>query len=82
MSRPLCAIAGEIKRDWGDKVNYAAKPYLTAMFSLRSVKDRYYYDDGASIVLYFLSNASTWRGETAKRVKAELKTILKEGERK
>jgi hypothetical protein len=33
-------------------------------------------DTGKSIVLYFLSNAGTWRGETAKRVKAELKKMV------
>jgi hypothetical protein len=34
--------------------------------------------DGAeTIVRYFLSNASTWRGEDAKRIKAELKSMLK-----
>ena len=34
-------------------------------------------DDGGSIVLYFLSNATTWRGEDARRIKAELKSLLK-----
>jgi len=27
--------------------------------------------------LYFLSNAAAWRGDTAKRVKLELKTMVK-----
>jgi hypothetical protein len=27
------------------------------------------------VVLYFLSNARTWKGEVAKRVKAELKKM-------
>jgi len=30
------------------------------------------------IVRYFLSNATTWRGETARRIKAELKQMLKQ----
>jgi len=34
-------------------------------------------DSGDSIVRYFLSNASTWRGETARRVKKELNAMLK-----
>jgi hypothetical protein len=34
-------------------------------------------DSGRSIVAYFLSNASTWRGETAKRIKLELNKMLK-----
>jgi hypothetical protein len=74
--RPLSTIASEIRRDWGSKVNYAAKPYLSAMASLTDITDRYYQDDAESVVAYFLSNATSWRGETAKRVKAELRAIL------
>jgi len=74
--RPLYEIAREIKRDW-QKVNYAAKPYLDAMGSLNSVRDTYICDSGQSIVLYFLCNAGTWRGDTAKRVKKELKGMVK-----
>ena len=40
-----------------------------------SINDNYGVDSGKSIVLYFLSNASTWRGETAKRIKKELKSL-------
>lgn len=72
--RSISEIAQEIRSDW-KPVNYAAKPYLDAMFCLNSVNDSYGYDSGKSIVLYFLSNASTWRGETAKRIKVELKKI-------
>lgn len=74
--RPLSEIAREIRKDWGAKVNFAAKPYLEAMLSLDTIQDKYGYDDGDSIVRYFLVNANTWRGETAKRVKAELKAML------
>jgi hypothetical protein len=75
--RSLSTIAAEIRKDWGSKVNFAAKPYLSAMAGLDSVNDQYGYDDARSIVLYFLSNASSWRGETAKRIKAELKSLAK-----
>ena len=75
--RPLSTIASEIREDWGPKVNYAAKPYLDAMWALTSITDNYGADSGKSIVAYFLSNASTWRGETAKRIKKELNTLLK-----
>jgi len=75
MSRPLHEIAREIRRDWGGKVNYAAKPYLEAMSCLDSIRDNYYDDSARSVVAYFLANASTWRGETAKRIKAELKAM-------
>ena len=75
--RPLYEIAREIRRDWGSKVNFGAKPYLDAMGSLDKISDNYFYDSGESVVAYFLSNASTWRGDTARRVKAELKEMLK-----
>jgi len=75
-TKSIAQIAGIIRQDW-KKVNYAAKPYLDAMQSLQSVKSSFGYDSGKSIVLYFLSNASAWRGETAKTVKAELKNRTK-----
>ena len=76
MNRPLYEIAEEIDRTW-PKVNFGAVPYLQAMKSLGSVEDNYFYDSGKSIVLYFLANAGTWRGEDAKRIKAELKALVK-----
>ena len=75
MNRPLYEIASEIKKDW-TKVNYGAKPYLEAMAELTHVTDKYYEDSAHGIICYFLSNASQWRGETAKRVKAELKKMV------
>jgi hypothetical protein len=39
--RPLREIAREIRKDWGSKVNYAAKPYLEAMSDLSSIHDSY-----------------------------------------
>lgn len=75
-TRPLYAIAGEIRRDWG-KVYFGAVPYLEAMGGLESVNDSYGYDNGRGIVRYFLANAQSWRGENAKRIKAELKNLVK-----
>ena len=74
MTRPIYDIAKEIRNDW-KKVNYAAAPYLDAMRQLDEITDNYYCDSGKSIVLYFLSNASSWRGETARRIKKELKAL-------
>lgn len=74
--RPLSTIAEEISRTWPN-VNFAAKPYLAAMRSLSSITDSYGYEDASSIVLYFLSNATTWRGDDARRIKAELKALVK-----
>jgi hypothetical protein len=73
--RSLSAISRDVRRDWSN-VNYAAKPYLAAMAQLDKISDRFHYDSGESVVRYFLSNASAWRGDTAKRVKAELKAML------
>ncbi len=70
----ISTIAREISRNWKN-VNYAAKPYLQAMYSLDSVKDSYYEDSAKSIVSYFLCNASGYRGEAAKAHKAALKLI-------
>ena len=76
-TRSIKTIAGEIEKDWAEKVYFAARPYLAAMHSLDSVHDSFYADSGHSVVSYFLANAGTWRGDTARRVKAELKNIIK-----
>lgn len=73
--RPICEIAREIRKTW-TKVSPYAEPYLEAMASLNSINDDYYFDSGKSVVLYFLSNANGWRGEDARRIKAELKAML------
>ena len=57
-TRPIYQIASEIRKDW-KKVYFGAVPYLDAMFSLDSIEDNYICDSGKSVVLYFLSNAST-----------------------
>lgn len=78
--RSINAIAQEINVDWskqGKGVNYAARPYLDAMFQLSKISDKFFEDSGSSIVAYFLANAQSWRGDVAKRVKAELNAMLK-----
>lgn len=74
--RNLSEIASEIRADWR-KVNYGASPYLEAMSRMSSVDEAYGFDTGRSIVLYFLSNASTWRGAKAVLIKRELNAMLK-----
>lgn len=74
MSRPLYAIARDIKADW-KRPYFGAVPYLEALFELNEISDRYFADSAKGVVLYFLANAGTWRGETAKQIKAELKTL-------
>ena len=73
--RTISDIASDIYESWRG-VNYAAKPYLEAMQSLNTIDDRYGLDDGRGIVARFLCNASTFRGDKAKALKAELKALL------
>ncbi len=74
--RPLYEIAAEIRRDW-KSVYFGALPYLDAMECLRTIDDAYGMDSAKTVVLYFLCNANTWRGEVARTIKAELKTMSK-----
>jgi len=76
MTRPIYHIAHDIKKDWKNPY-FGAVPYLDAMHSLVNITDDYGTDSGKSIVLYFLSNAQTWKGETARKIKAELKALIK-----
>jgi hypothetical protein len=75
-TRPLYEVAEEIRKDWKN-IYFGAKPYLDAMSCLESVNDNYGWDSGKSIVLYFLANACSWRGETARRIKKELNAMTK-----
>ena len=72
--RPLYEIVREIRKDWA-KPYFGAVPYLDAMSGLDKVTDQYICEDGKTQVIYFLSNATTWKGETARRIKAELKKM-------
>lgn len=74
--RPLYIIAADIRANWA-KPGLPALPYIYAMRSLNQITEPYGLDSGVSIVAYFLSNAATWRGEEARRIKAELREILK-----
>jgi hypothetical protein len=74
--RSLSAIAAEIRSDW-KKPYFGAVPYINAMMQLDKISDNYYFDSAKSIVLYFLANAGTWRGEVARRVKKELNAMAK-----
>lgn len=78
MNRPLSVIAREIHSECNGKPWYVyAEAYVVPMMSLNSITDTYYYDSAESIVRYALSNLTYWRGDVARRVKAELNEILK-----
>lgn len=83
--RPLFSIAIEINELWqkefGPKYRQrfnAAMAYLEPMMTLRTTKDKYICDTGYSVVAYFLSNITTWRGPDARRIKKELNDHLKQ----
>ena len=84
--RTFSAIAEEVLNLW--KAQYGkclpwslkcALPYLEAMLECDTTnKDaEYYVDTVESVVLYFLANITNWRGDNARRIKAELKSMLK-----
>lgn len=73
--RKIFQIAADIKAAWPNTF-YAAKPYLDAMCQLETIDQQYGFDSARGIVIHFLSNASNFRGEEARRLKAELKALL------
>ena len=76
IKRPVYKIANEILNDW--KAPYfGARPYLAAMLTINNELENYGHDTAKSIILYFLSNASGYRGDKAKQLKAELKNLIK-----
>jgi hypothetical protein len=79
-SRDLAYLANTIISDLktqGKSIPSAAAPYLRAMRTMGSINENYGMDTGASIVSYLLSNLGSYKGETAKIIKAELKSRLK-----
>jgi hypothetical protein len=75
MDRPIREIAADIEGSW-NKVNYAARPYLDAMHELWAPDDHFGLDSGRSVIAYFLANASSWRGDTARAIKKELNQMI------
>ena len=73
--RAIREIAREIREDW-KKVSPYAEPYLQAMAKLESLNDVYGCEYGDEIVLSFLSNAQSWRGEKARAIKKELNKMV------
>lgn len=77
MKRTFREIAIEVQRVWKN-VYFGAKPYLEAMMHLETTDPEapYYFETAGDIVRYFLANATTFRGENARRIKAELKSMI------
>lgn len=74
MNRTLSEIAKDILQHWKNPY-FGAKPYIQAMLLINSAEpDAPYLSESAEdIVAYFLANATSFRGEDARRIKAELK---------
>jgi hypothetical protein len=57
-------------------VSYA-RPYVSAMREISGgIESRYYADSAYEIVLRCMCNLQSWRGEDARRIKAELQSLL------
>ena len=75
--RGLQAITKEIRKDW-------RTPYIGATPCLMTMSNIYSHNlntehlgiTGREAVTEFLENADTWEGETATKIKAELKKML------
>ena len=84
--RTFSAIAAEVLNLWktkyGKDLPWSLKcslPYLEAMIACETTDKnaQYYAETVESVVVYFLANITNWRGDDAKRIKAELKSMLK-----
>lgn len=78
MPRTFAQIAKEIQEKW-NKPYFGAVPYLKAMSTINSSDKHtsYLLEDAETIVIYFLANATTFRGPDARRLKSELKALIK-----
>lgn len=77
MVRPINIVASEIAVVWGEKITPYALPYLEAMLYLESIDDFFGYDSAREILGYFLMNAGGFKGPEARRLKKELRVILR-----
>lgn len=75
--RTYAQIAKDIKSIWLN-VYFGAVPYLEALLALNTTDPNtmYYAETAGNIAAYFLANAQTFRGEKAKKLKNELKSML------
>jgi len=77
--RPIYQIAREIQADWKNIGPYY--DYLKPLFIYNKIDEADpklgFKGAARSAVQSFLCNCSTWKGETAKRIKMELKEMLK-----
>lgn len=76
MQRALRDIAIEIERDWPVINNGAARNALALMKLMGSIQEPFRGDpNGYGVVGAFLENSHGWSGETAERVRKELRQM-------
>ena len=83
--RPVYAIANDILNDMRAQAAKKGIPvsrafptsfvYVEPMLSMKQVSERYICDFG--IVNYFMCNAREWKGEVARKIKEELRDMIK-----
>lgn len=76
--RTFSEVAREIRAKWS-KPYFGAVPYLDALEQVHtSDKNAHYmFEQVKDIVPYLLCNMTTFRGADARRLKAELKEMIK-----
>ena len=75
--RTFQQIARDVKSTWMN-VYFGAVHYLEALLTLDTTDPEALYgiETAGDITRYFLANAQTFRGADARRLKAELKSML------
>lgn len=74
--RTIKEIAQEIQSDW-KTANKEASQYLIMMEVLKTMNDKFINKDATTIVINFLVSARGYRSDKAKRIKNELKNLIK-----
>lgn len=85
-NKSLSEIGSLIEREWKNPY-FGAVPYISALIDIQDedepsggeynrIAGCYLFDSARDIAIRFLSNATNWRGETARLVKAEIKRRL------
>jgi hypothetical protein len=75
--RPLYEIAREITEDASHRAFWwKAEPYVSAMSRIDKITDVYMYEPADMVVRYALGNLMGWRGDKAKAIKDELRSML------
>lgn len=81
-NRTFRQIALEIKETWKNQY-FGAKPYVDALLTLDTSDPSapYIFETAKDMVIGFLANAQTFRGEVAKNLKQELKNMIGYGKK-